>query len=100
MHNLVQRAAWDELHRDEVHLVALADFVDGDDVRMIQRCGRSRLHLKARALFGILTGVRLKEFDRYPAEQVRIPGAKDRTHAALTQFVLDPVLSQQLPSQL
>src|SRR6266568_6996802 len=38
MNLLAQRSAIDKLHGDEVHPFTLADFLDGGDVRMIERC--------------------------------------------------------------
>src|SRR2546428_13010161 len=37
MNLLAQRSTIDKLHGDEVHTVAIADFMDGGDVRMIER---------------------------------------------------------------
>src|SRR6266852_600187 len=45
MNLLAHRSAIDKLHGDEVHAVALADFMDGGDVRMIEsRCRLRHAH--------------------------------------------------------
>ena len=46
---LAQRLALDELHGDVDRAVGLADVVDREDVRVVQRRGRARLLLEALA---------------------------------------------------
>src|SRR5207244_1687717 len=45
--SLAQRFAFDEFGGDEMLAVAFADFVNGDDVGMIERGGRARFLLEA-----------------------------------------------------
>ena len=52
---VIERAARDKLHRDEVGPIGLRDFVDRDDVRMVQRGRRPRLLDKRRRRSGSAT---------------------------------------------
>src|SRR5713226_3223252 len=54
MNLFAQREAVDKLHRDEMHTLLLADFVDVRDVRMIER--RGGLRLLDKAAHAILVG--------------------------------------------
>ena len=45
---MLERAPFEALHGDEPLAIALVDFVDGANVRMIQRRRRLRLALKSR----------------------------------------------------
>ncbi len=66
---LAQRLSLDQLHRDEERAVRLADVVDGQDVRVIQRGGRAGLLLEARAGLAIAGDVGGKDLDGdLPAE--------------------------------
>ena len=44
---MLERAPFEALHGDEPTALALADFVDGANIRMIQRRSRLRLALKS-----------------------------------------------------
>ena len=56
-----QRLAFDKLHRDEVQAVSLADFIDRDQVRMIQRRERLRLALETIGAFSVGDELRAAE---------------------------------------
>jgi hypothetical protein len=72
MNLLAQGDAIDKLHRDEVHALALANFMDGCDVRMIER-GRG-LRFLFEAPHPILIGSQIsgKNFQGNLAMQPRI----------------------------
>src|SRR5262245_17561951 len=47
LHEPLQRAPGDEAHREKVLAVNLSDFIDGDDVGMVERGGSAGFSLKA-----------------------------------------------------
>jgi hypothetical protein len=91
-----QAAARDELHDHVRRALVVAEVVDVDDVGVAEF--RDRLRLVAEA--GHRVGVgrhRLHDLDRAGALQLRVVGAVDATHRALSDEVLDLVLAQLCP---
>ena len=90
--HLVERRAVNELHRNEGRPFVLADFVDGDDVGMVERRSGAGFLDEAAMPLGIAGGVRLKEPDGGAAAEPGIDGAIDDPHAAASDFVLDLIV--------
>src|ERR1700730_16341095 len=95
MNLLAQRSAIDKLHGNEVHTVALADFMDGGDVRMIER--RRGLCFLSEAPHAVLirgevSGQNLK---RHSTIKFRVSGEINLTHAAFADFRDNRVLSDR-----
>ena len=89
---LGKRPSLDELHRDEGLAVEVTDFVDGADVRMVQRGRGARLGEKAAAR---LLGVRRvgEHLEGHLALQSQVARTVDLTHAAGADERLDLVLA-------
>src|SRR5438876_8480673 len=94
MNLLAQRSTIDKLHGDEVHTVALADFMDGGDVRMIER--RRGLCFLSEAPHAVLIRgeVSRQNLERNSTIQIFILGEIDLTHATRTNFGNDAVMGQ------
>ena len=83
-----QRLALHQLHDNVVHAGAagrLADVVDVDDVRVIERGGGARLPIQPVQQLGIRAGA--EHLDRHRPAQPRIASAVDLAHAARAQTV-------------
>ena len=94
---MLQRLAVEILHGDEPLAIAFVDFVDGADVRMIQRRSGLRFALETRQrlrIFGHFVG---KKFQRDEAVQLGVLGFVDDAHTAAAQFFDDAVVRDDLP---
>ena len=91
----VERAAVDDLHREEGRSRRLLDGVDGHDVRMIEGGDRFGFALKARAARGIVGGLARQDFQRDTAFESRILRFVDLAHPAGAQTPNDPVVAQR-----
>ena len=91
-----KRLSFNELHRDVRLAIGFADFVNGADVRMVQRGDRARLAHESRPRARVIEAVRRKELDRDVAMQVLVLGAIDLAHPASAQSVDDAVVSEPL----
>jgi len=87
-----QRSPGDQFHDNKAAGVAFADFVDGDDVRMIERGNRQCFLLEAAQAIGIVREFGGQELYRDFALQPRIFRQPDFAHAAFTQARKDSVL--------
>src|ERR1039458_2812504 len=83
---LIQRLGIHQLHDDVGLPVLLADFMDGDDVGVVQRRSRFGLLHEARAAVGIGTARFSQQFDGDETIQALVPGLVDPTHAALADL--------------
>ena len=83
---LVQRFPVHQFHHDEGLAVVLADFVNGDDVGMVQRRSSFGLLDEASAAVGISAARFGQQFDGDQAFQARIPGLIDPAHTTLTDL--------------
>ncbi len=90
VHRLAERLAFDQLARDVIHAVGLADVIDGDDIRMIQREHRARFLQKARHVLGIANVARSQGLQRDAAPHP-VYRAIDLAHAAGAKRSLDRV---------
>jgi hypothetical protein len=86
-----QRLAGGQLHRDIRHAVRLADVVDRDRVRVIERRDRTRLAQYARLTPIGPVVVRREDLERDLAVELAVMGLVDHAHAAFTEDVLDGV---------
>ena len=69
---LIERAAVNKLHGDEIGAFVLADFMDGYDVRMVQGGYRAGLPQEWLRAFVVWHLRRSKEFDRDGAVELRV----------------------------
>jgi hypothetical protein len=81
-----QRVALDQLHRDVGDAVALADVVDRDDVRVVERAGRARFGLESPQPVRIFADSFRKNLQRHLAAQQQVARAVDFTHPARTSL--------------
>src|SRR5258708_37466004 len=96
MNLLAQRSAIDKLHGDEVHTVTLADFMDGSDVRMIERRRGCRFLFEAPYSILIRREVSRKNLQRDLAVQARVLGQINFAHAARADLRDDFVMRDGL----
>jgi hypothetical protein len=74
------------LHDDEVGAIGCVDFVNSDDVGVIQ-CGSGLGLLREAALaVGIRHLLRRQEFDGHEAIEAHVAGTIDHAHPALADF--------------
>ena len=101
---MVQGRTIDELHGDIGDVVLLAHLVDGDDGRMGEHPGRTRLPVEPFAvggpLFGIDDVLQANDFEGHGALNDRVHGAIDDTHSTAPDFRLDLIGSQSLHTGL
>ena len=88
---LAQRFAFDQLRDDVARLVVIADFVNGQDVRVVQRRRRARLLQEAGDALGIGTQALEQELDRHRPAERRIVRLVDLAHAAAAEQGADLV---------
>ena len=81
---LSQRFSINELGGDEVKGIRLADLVDRDDVRMIERRGRSRLPLESTQLIRIVVEGSWEELESHFTIQLHVESQIDLTHPTRT----------------
>src|SRR2546428_9766558 len=77
-----------------VQPVALAHFVNGADVRMIERSGRTRLAQQADSRGGVAEQIRWQQLDRHIAIQCLIVRSIDFAHPARADFFQDAVMAE------
>ena len=83
----LERLSLDELHRDELLRRSHPDFVDGDDVRMVQRRGGLRL-LQEPALAVVVQGRALRqELHRHESVQEQVAGAIHDAHPSFADLL-------------
>src|SRR6266508_3090283 len=86
MNLFAQRETVDILHRDEMHTLVLADFVDVSDVRASERRGSLRLLIKAAHTILIGGNFGGKNLQRDVATQARIFSQIHFAHPARAKF--------------
>ena len=91
-----QRLAFDQLHRDEMLAVVLADVVDGADVGVIQRRGRARFAPQPFRSLRVRDEVWRQELEGDGATESGVSGAIDHAHAAGAQRRLDAIVPDRL----
>jgi hypothetical protein len=85
-------AASDERHDEPGDPFALADIVDGNDVRVRQLRGHLRLAREAGADGGIVRELGWQHLDRDGPIQAEVPGAVDHGHSATANLGLELVV--------
>ena len=90
----------DELHREEVLPIDLADLEDRDDVRVLQP--RRRLGLGAEPLDVLVVRepARQDHLERHDPAQVHLPGAIDHAHTAAGDFGDQLIVAEPLGRRL
>jgi hypothetical protein len=81
-------------HRQEQHAVALADTVDRDDVRMLERSRQARLAQEALAEALVARELGQEDLQRHAPLERDVLGRVHRARRALTDQRLDPVARQ------
>ena len=94
-----QRRAIDELRRDEVDVLGVADFIHRDDVRMIQGRGRARFVFKPASESSIEEQLGRQDLQRDASSQRRVRRAIDLAHAARSEPRHDLVAPQRVPDE-
>jgi hypothetical protein len=94
-HPVLERAVLDDLGHEVVAAVVLADVVNGQDVRMIERRRELRLAFEASARVGV--ELRRNELDCDRTLQPRVGCPIDDAHAAGAEPAVDAVRSEQGP---
>ncbi|MDQ3800376.1 MAG: hypothetical protein M3384_13070 [Acidobacteriota bacterium] len=79
---LAKRFAFDIFGNDKMNFFRFADFVNSDDIRMIQRGSHFRLLNKAAHSFRALDYADGQYFQRHPPFETRIFSEKNLTHSA------------------
>ncbi len=95
--SLLQRLTIQKLHGDERAPIRLANFIDGADIRMVQRRSSLRLALKSSERLAIARQFIGKEFQSHKAVQRGVLSLKHHTHSAATKFLQHPVVRNHPP---
>jgi hypothetical protein len=90
-HDVIQRAARDQLHGDENNAVVLGDVMDGDDPWVIQPDAALALNKPAAAI-GVVDLVGWEDLDRDQPVEVRVARFVDDAHAAFADALEDLVM--------
>ena len=90
---IAQRLSFDQLHREIRGVIDAADFVDRDDVGMIESGGSARFLLETLEAGGVAGEFFGQDFDRHRTSEPRVARAEDFTHAAGTDARGDLVRS-------
>src|SRR5579864_1345902 len=93
---LLQRRAFQILHRNKTRAVVLANLINRADVRMIQCGSGARLSPEAFQGMRVLRQVFGKKLDGHEASKFKIFGLEHDTHAAATDFLHNPVMRDGL----
>jgi hypothetical protein len=79
---LLQRLAFDELHRDVERALVLVEAVDRADVRVVQRGEQLRFALETREAIAVPRERARQRFDGHVAAELGVARAVDLAHAA------------------
>src|SRR6185436_3229192 len=90
--------ALDVLHHDVRRVRIGADFVDGDDVRVVQRRRRARFVGEARERVAVRRYLRREHLDRDAAAELRVAGDIHLTHLPRVNGTDDFVATERLLS--
>src|SRR5262245_44352843 len=99
--HLAERAAFDEFGRDEMYaarfLRGLADFMNSNDVRMIERGYGARLLPEASDSLGVLSEMRRQQLERHLPFQPRIERQIYLAHSSAPDLAHQLVMANRLP---
>jgi hypothetical protein len=90
--HFVERCALDELHCDEGGAGVLVDVVDGDDVRVIESGGGTRLLDEPTASIGVGRCLGRQHFDRHRSPEPAVDRAVHHAHAAAANLSFDAIV--------
>ena len=93
---VLQRGAFQKLHRNKRLRIVLADFVNRADVWMIQRRGGARFTAESLERLRVAGQIFRKKFQRDEAAQLRVFSFVDNAHATTAQFFHDAVVGNNL----
>ena len=96
LEHLIETDAGDELHHDEMVFGLFSDAEDGNDIRMVQFRGRSRLALEPLQLARFEKGRLRKNLDGDTAAQRALLGFVDDSHPAAADLPFDMKVAQVL----
>ena len=97
-HQFRQRASLDEVHREERLAIVLANVVNGDDVRMLQRRGGTGLGPKPLQEVVAAELAERKQLESNEAVQVKLPRLINGAHAPLGNLLQHLVIAK-LPTR-
>ena len=92
---LAEVLALDELHGHEVDAVGIADLVDRDDVRVVERRRRARLALETAHALLVLGEAHRQQFQRRLAVQRDVLGEINLAHATRADEPFHAVMRQR-----
>jgi hypothetical protein len=93
--DLAQVRAWYEAHRQVEDALELPATMNGNDVRVLQRCGQPGFGLEARDGVRVLGVLGRNDLQRHGAVQRRVRGLVDHAHPTAGDDSLDPVAREQ-----
>ncbi len=97
---VLQRDAVQKFHGDEYIAMLIVNFVDGTNVRMIERRGSSRLAPETLQSLRILGHSVGQEFERHETPELRIFSLVDDAHAPAAELLDNAVMRDGLPYHL
>ena len=93
--DFVQGPSVHDLHDEERNAVSVSDFVNGDEIRMLQPRGDERFVAKARTSFTTGEITARQGFDRDEALQGPLARAPDHAHSAAADLLEQLVVAEQ-----
>src|ERR1700687_2384977 len=96
---MLQGHAVQKLHGNERLLAVPADFVDGANMRMVERRRRARLPAKAFQRLRVSRKIIGKEFEGYETAKLRVLRLVNHPHAAAPEFFGDTVMRNCLSDE-
>ena len=93
---LSQRLSFDEGEDDENPAFGLVDFVNRADVGMVERSRGARLAFEALESFLAPQKVGGEKLERNGTPEFHVLGLVDDAHAALTELLKDPIVTDRL----
>src|SRR5277367_6061615 len=93
---LAKRLPFEQLHGDEALALMFADFVDGANVRMVQRRGGARLTQKTLERLRVGGNFGREKLQRDVAAQSGVLGAIHHTHAASAKLLAEAIVRNGL----
>jgi hypothetical protein len=96
---MLERPAFEKLHRDKSTAILLADVVDGADVRMIQGGCGLRFPFEAGQCLRIARNFLRQEFQRHQAMKPRVLRLVHDTHSTTAEFLDDAIIGYRLTNE-
>src|SRR5262245_24365946 len=89
--DLLEISSFHKPHRDVQEAIRFSSLVNGDDIRVIDRCREPRLPLEPLPEFAIRLVGTSQHFESHPAMEAKVACSVDEATAAPTDSLLDPV---------